>query len=473
MSANTAHKDEARSNSQWHTVSGDDALASLTATAMGLTSEGVSERLARYGPNILPEPPTKSLIAVYISQFKNAFITLLLIAAAVSIALGEWGDALFIILALQINAVIGTYQEWKAQSKALALRLMVKTTAMVLRDGDWLNIPSRDLVPGDIIRVEAGMRVPAQHRLLETHSLEVDESLLTGESLPVAKSCDETLPIHTPLGDQINMLHSGTVILRGSGLALTTATGLKTVVGQVAASLKMVEDIPPPLMRKMKKFTRVVALWMVGLIALIALAEALRDVPTEQIFMTAVALAVAAIPEGLPVALTVTLAISVTRMSKRNVVVRKLAAVEGLGACTLIAADKTGTLTQNRLSVEKTYLPNIGEVDRNNFEGEHAADLRDIAITGALCNEARLHNNTDGTFNIIGDTVDGALLIMADRLGIDRDAENIRTPEVHQLPYASEAAFAASFRQTDVEGESLAHVKGAPEIIFPMCHMDG
>lgn len=465
----------------WHSMPAEEVLAALRATRDGLSTAEVRYRQARFGRNVVPEAPQKRLIAVYLSQFKNAFIYLLLIAAAVSLFLGEMGDALFIAVALQINAIIGTFQEWQAQSRMQALKKMVLAPAIVYRASKWERIDGRDLVIGDIVAFEPGMQVPAAIRILTGDALEVNESLLTGESVPVVKDIEPELQIHTPLADRTNMLHAGTTILRGRGTGVVTATGARTEVGQVAQSLRLTEEVPPPLVGRMERFTHVVASLMVGVIFLIVMVELARGAPPAVIFLTAVALAVAAIPEGLPVAMTVALAISVTRMARHNVVVRKLAAVEGLGACTLIAADKTGTLTRNELTVQIAYLPGIGDIPvgtgedgsadifpaRASLSAQAQKILERFIVTGSLCNESRLQEKEDGSIEIIGDTVDGALLLLARRAGIDPAGVEADFPRVARIPYDPGLSFAASFHEKN--GILSAFVKGAAEVVLPMC----
>jgi Ca2+-transporting ATPase len=466
----------------WHSLTTDQALQSLKTSREGMSAAEAGERLRQYGANVIPEPPPKKLLAVYLDQFKNAFIYLLLIAAAVSVFLGEYSDAVFIAVALQINAVIGTVQEWQAQEKALGLRSLVTSTVTALRDGERQTIDGRSLVPGDVVELESGMGIPAAMRLLEDEALQVDESLLTGESTPVTKRADLVLEEVVSLADRANMLHAGTTILHGRATAVVTATGLRTEVGQVADSLKYIEAVTPPLIGRMKKFTHIVASLMVGVIALIAFAEFLRGIEPTSILLTSVALAVAAIPEGLPVALTVALAISVSRMAKRDVVVRKMAAVEGLGACTLIAADKTGTLTVNELSVQRIYLPEGGDFPVAELLAETAqspADKRSdgffrLVKAGILCNEAELGDQDDGSVRIFGDTVDGALLKLGRAAAIDRTEAGLQHPRIDRIPYEPSLAFAASFhRHARDPAEAVhAYVKGAAEVILPFCRID-
>ncbi len=460
----------------WHALERDQVLTELRSAAEGLATDDVFRRQALYGRNVVPEAPPKRLIAVYLHQFKNIFIYLLLIACAVSFALGEIGDGLFIAVALQINAIIGTVQEWRAHQKARALNIFVQTTSIVSRDGKWAHVDSRDLVPGDVVRLEAGMEVPAAIRLLWGQGIEADEALLTGESVPAAKDAEAAVVSNTPLADQANMLHAGTTLLRGRGRGIVTATGRRTEVGRVAEALQHSEDLAPPLIRRMEQFTRIVAAVMIPVIFLIAIVELIQGVPPEIIFLTAVALAVAAIPEGLPVAITVALAISVTRMSRRNVIVRKLAAVESLGACTLVAADKTGTLTQNKLSVRIIHLPRIGDLHTDtdhqaDFDSEIAEqtseELMSLVKAGVLCNEASLRDSGNDDVEVIGDTVDGAFLMLARSKDIDPIDLAEVLPRVSRIPYDAADAFAASFHEGP-EGLN-AFIKGATEIVLPMC----
>lgn len=463
----------------WHALTIDQTLNVLEASQDGLSSDEAAKRIREIGPNVIPESRPRTLLNVYFNQFKNAFIYLLLIAAVISLSLGEVGDALFIAAALQINAVIGTVQEWQAQEKALALRNLVKSTVAVRRDSGWEMIDGRGLVPGDIVEVEAGVRIPAALRLLTAEALEADEALLTGESVPVRKDAASLLAEHMSLADQDNMLHAGTTVLRGRAIGVVAATGPRTEVGKVAESLKYTEEIAPPLIGRMEKFTHIVAGLMVGIISLIAFAEFLRGAEPSAILMTSVALAVAVIPEGLPVALTVALAISVSRMARRNVVVRRMAAVEGLGACTMIAADKTGTLTANELSVERVWLPEFGDLSVSSLVGETkgggpekaAEAFRRLVLAGLLCNEARLEEQPDGTSQLFGDTVDGAFLRLGERAGFDRAAIDQDSPRTGRIQYEPTLSFAASFHEA--EQGFHARVKGAAEVVVPFCADQG
>lgn len=459
----------------WHSLTIGQTMDVLKASQDGLSSSEAEERLRQVGPNVIPESPPKTLLTVFLSQFRNAFIYLLIVAAGVSLFLGEIGDALFIAAALQINAVIGTVQEWQAQEKAQALKNLVKSIVAVHRDGIWEMIDGRELVPGDIVEVEAGSKVPAAIRLLSTEALEVDESLLTGESVPVLKAVTTFPGGYMALADRANMLHAGTTVLRGRATGIVAATGLRTEVGKVAEALKYTEEVAPPLIGRLETFTHVVASIMVAVIGFIAFIEFLRGTEPSIILLTSVALAVAAIPEGLPVALTVALSISVSRMARRNVVVRKMAAVEGLGACTMIAADKTGTLTVNKLSVERVWFPGADDQSVSSFVKEAGSPkaesidgaFRRVVLAGLLCNEARLEEQPDGASQLFGDTVDGAFLKLGERAGVDQAEVNMNNPRMGRIQYEPKLSFAASFHQTD-EGLQ-AFVKGAAEVVLTFC----
>ncbi|MCX5479353.1 cation-transporting P-type ATPase [Kaistia geumhonensis] len=448
-------------------ASGDAACASRTVNAVlaefdtaleGLTEGEAAARLARSGPNRLPEPRSKSLFEVVAGQFRSPFIYLLLIAAAISFALGHGSDAWFIFIVLASNAAIGSFQEWRAESRARALKSLIPVTASVRRGGVLTRLDARLLVPGDIVEIEGGARIPADLRLAEATGLSVDESLLTGESLAVEKMAEPPAAADAPLGERVTMLHAGTVAERGRGVGIVVATGRLTVIGQLAASLDT-EDVPPPLMVRMERFTRDVALVTLVLIAIIGAIEAMRGSPPDQIVLLAVALAVSAIPEGLPVAMTVALSIAMQRMGRRQVIVRHMMAVEGLGSCTLIATDKTGTLTENRLTVERIWIPGLGEV----AAGDAAS--APVLEAGALASEvAALEGD-----RLSGDAVDLAFHVAAARH--PRRGTAPRPDPLGRVPYEAERRYAAAFHG---DGDTIiAYAKGAPETIAMLSDDDG
>ncbi|MBI3453850.1 MAG: HAD-IC family P-type ATPase [Rhodospirillales bacterium] len=466
----------------WHALDPAATLDALGVGREGLGSAEAERRLARFGRNALPRHGGPNLALIFIRQFKSPLIYLLLAAALVSVIIGEARDALFIGGVLLVNASIGTSQEWQAARGAAALDALVVQQAVVWRDGWRHSVDSAALVPGDIVDLESGQRVPADLRLLRAHELRVDESLLTGESLPVEKQVEAVLPDTASLGDRVTMLHAGTAVLAGRATGVVALTGSETQLGRIAGALAEPEAAPPPLILRLELFTRGLGLAIVAAVAVLAAVYMWQGHPPVDIFFVAVALAVSAIPEGLPVSISVALAIASRRMAANNVIVRNLPAVEGLGACTIIASDKTGTLTVNQLTVKRLWLPGPGALD---VEGEGYSALgrvlsdgrplsadaemavRRLAEAGALCNEASWREAGDGTAHHVGDTVDVALLVLAAKLGIDAVTLHRHRPAVAAMPFESHRRYAARF---DAEGEAIrASVKGAAESVLPMC----
>jgi Ca2+-transporting ATPase len=474
------HQASAAPRPPWHGEPPGAVLAALDATPNGLVAAEVAKRQARFGRNALPPPKRDGVLLVYLRQFKSPLIYLLVAAAAVSVALGNLTDAAFIFGVLQVNAVVGAIQEWRAASSAQALMRMARVEAVVLRDGRRQRLDSAELVPGDVVELDPGMHVPADLRLLASRDLQLDESLLTGESTPVFKQSAAVLPVDTALADRRTMAYAGTSVLRGRGSAVVVATGLATELGAIARAMS--GGTVAPLLLRLQALARQIAILMTGAIAVIAAIDLLRGAAISDVFFVAVALAVAAIPEGLPVAVTVALSVAMHRMARRGVIVRSLPAVEGLGACTLIASDKTGTLTCNELTVTRLWLPGDLTVDVGGegyrIEGALSiggtvlgdaagAAARRLALAGALANEASLFVDPEEV-RFLGDTVDVAFLILAAKLGIDRPAQLERLPQVGTVPYEPHLRFAASFH-ADGLGGVQAYVKGAAEMVLPMC----
>jgi len=464
-----------------YAISIEAVLDALNSSLHGLSHREAVIRVEKYGRNTLPKAKLPGIGVVFLHQFKSPLIYVLVAAAILSVMIQEWSDAGFITAVLIINAVIGTIQEHSAQQAAVALQALVRTKCRVLREGETYEINAEELVPGDIVLMESGDRVPADLRLTVTNDLEVDESLLTGESLPVLKDSNAVLDTDMVLGDRVNMLYTGTLISRGRAHGVVVNTALNTVLGRIAADVMF--KLPPkaPLQVRMDRFTHRVAI-AVGLAALTMLVVAvLRGTPFSEVFLLAVALAVSVIPEGLPVALTVALAIGMRRMARRNVIVRRLLAVEALGSCTLIATDKTGTLTVNQLTARKITFPNNetweisgeGVVPKGNIlmpRGIPSVD--ETAMLERLCRVAVLTNEgflgrTDSGWSHYGDAVDVAFLVMSHKAGIVK-AEMINAfPEITSIPYESERLFSASLNE--VNGMQCAFVKGALERLLPMC----
>lgn len=466
----------------WHAEAVGAVLAAVEATPAGLTRGEASRRLVEFGPNLLPEKGPTPLWIIVLRQFISPLIYILVAAAVVSALIGDMKDAGFIAAVLAINAVIGAYQEAQAEKSSHALRKMLRILAQVERDGEVRELPADEVVPGDVIRLESGNRVPADLRLLSANGLVVDESLLTGESLAVTKDAEWQGAENTTLGDRQNMSFAGSLVVRGRGKGVVVATGAATHVGQLALDVLGSSGGKPPLLVRMERFTNYVAVGTLAAAAVIGLLGILLwEYTLVDTFFFVIALAVSAIPEGLPVAMTVALAVATTRMARRNVIVRRLTAVEGLGSCTLIATDKTGTLTCNELTVRELRLADgtayratgegfapQGQVLR---DGQAASGADDPPLAAAvqaavLCNEADLHHR-DGEWIWRGDAVDVALLSLGHKVGLKREHLLDEIPEVNRIPFEPEHQFAASFHRQG--SQSRVFVKGAPERVFDMC----
>ena len=466
----------------WHAEPVTEVLAALSTTESGLSQADVERRLQLYGPNLLPERGATPLWKILLRQFASPLIYILVAAAVVSVLIGDVKDAAFIAAVLALNAVIGTYQEWQAEQSSHALKKLLRMHAQVERDSEVREIMAEEVVPGDVLWLESGNRVPADIRLLSTQGLEVDESLLTGESLAVGKDHAWMGQKGATLADRQNMTFAGSLVARGRAKGVVVATGTATNVGQLALDVMGSGGGRPPLLARMERFTNYVAVGTLGAAAIIGtLGMGLGGYTLVETFFLVVALAVSAIPEGLPVAITVALAVATTRMARRNVIVRQLTAVEGLGSCTLIATDKTGTLTCNELTVREVCLPD-GEVFPVTGQGfspagevlsagrrveltEHSA-LAATIRAAVLCNEASLHHR-DGEWVWRGDAVDIAALSLGIKAGMHREQMLDAVPQVSSIPFEPEHQFAASFHRS---GELVeVFVKGAPERVLDMC----
>jgi len=452
--------DKARASvTAWHATSIDRVAALLDTGRGGLSSKAAAARLIADGPNELAPPPVPSVLLLFVRQFNSPLIYLLIAAAVVSLGLGHRTDAGFIAVVLLVNAAIGTVQESKAASSLAALGQMIGQTAMVRRDDAVSVIDARDIVVGDVVELESGMAVPADIRLSSSSALSVDQSTFTGESVAVVKDHAALVPDRTPPGERATMALAGTIIEQGRGSGIVVATGADTALGAIDASLRTAKPTPPPLVIRLDRLARQIGIGTIALIIPFALVLLVQGRPGDQILLLAVALAVSAIPEGLSIAVTVALAAGTRRMAARNVIVRSLPAVEGLGACTIIASDKTGTLTRNILSVEKILL-----ADGRTFASTdwHAVALAEIRQAAALCNEASI--GPDGA--PVGDSVDVALLRFARDGGEDLAALHA-VERTAALPYEPVRKFSTV---AVAEGAGVrVFAKGAPEIIRQMC----
>lgn len=449
-----------------HSTSPDDCLAALESTPKGLTTVEAAQRLARHGPNRLPEVRGRGPVLRFLMQFHNVLIYVLMGAAAVTGALQHWVDTGVILAVVLANAVIGFIQEGKAEAAMAAIRDMLAPKAAVLRDGHRVTLDGAGIVRGDIVLLEAGDKVPADLRVLEARGLAAQEAILTGESVPVEK--DQTpVAADAALGDRRSMLWSGTLVTQGTARGLVVATGADTEIGRIGGLLAGVEQLTTPLVAQIDHFAR----WLSFLILLIAgllLAWGyfLGHMPFAELFMAVVGVAVAAIPEGLPAVMTITLAIGVQAMASRNAIVRRLPAIEAIGSVSVICTDKTGTLTRNEMVATAAQTPEGDFTIAGQGYGPEGAitpagDLAQLARAAALCNDARLHRK-NGAWTVEGDPMEGALLVFAGKAGGDHTARRLDA-----IPFDSRHRFMAVL--TEGASGRLIHVKGAPERVLRMC----
>jgi calcium-translocating P-type ATPase len=428
----------------WHAIEGAQALAELASTRVGLSFAQAKARLEQVGPNRLPPPPRRGPLRRFLAQFHDVLIYVLIVSAAITVALGHWVDAGVIAGVIVINAIVGFIQEGKAEEALDAIRKMLSLSALVLRAGERRSLPAEQLVPGDVVMLASGDKVPADLRLLEARNLRIDEALLTGESVPAEKSV-APVEADAPLGDRACIAFSGTLVTYGHALGVVVATGAATEVGRISALLETVGEISTPLTRQLAVFGR----WLTAAILLLAgatfaLGYFLRGFSAADMFLAAVGIAVAAIPEALPAIMTVALAIGVRRMARRNAIVRRLPAVETLGSVTVICSDKTGTLTRNEMTVQEVVLGTASE--------------QQLARAALLC--------SDGI-----DPTERALEALADRAGLQRMREYAEWPRLDAIPFESEYRFMATLHHAP-DGSHAIFVKGAPERVLEMCDAD-
>lgn len=464
----------------WHSMKDSEIFDTLKASKTGLSPDEVKSRREIYGENKLPEGKKVTILEIILHQLLNPLIYILIAAAIASIVIGEAKDAIFIFLVIVINSAIGAYQEYSAEKSAATLQKLLRIKANVRREGKQLFIPSEELVPGDVVLLETGIKVPADIRIIESSGLEMDESLLTGESVSVKKQTG-TLTENLGIAERTNMAFAGSTVLYGRGWGVVVSTGLETEVGKISMHVTESESAKPPLVQRMKKFIHQIGILIIVLSLIIGVMLYLQGTDLMHIFFFVVALAVSAIPEGLPVALTVVLSIAGKRMAKRKVIVRKLNSVESLGSCTVIASDKTGTLTVNEQTAKKVILPdgsifNIegegyngdGKVFRENepereiafFENREIQKLCRIAV---CANEASL-TKENNKWVYYGDSMDVALLGMSYKFGLDPQEISVEKDPSALIPYESERKFSALF----CENNNI-DLKGAVETVLDFC----
>ena len=444
----------------------EDISKELQTSNQGLSTNDVINRQKKYGKNILPKKKKKSVIEIFFEEFKDPILILLLVAIIASFVVGEFIDAFAIIFIVLIDVIMGTYQENKANNTAESLSKLVKSKTKVVRDNDITYVDAEELTIGDYVLLESGDKISADMRIVEAHNLMINESVLTGESINVMKNSELIEKENITISEQSNMAFSGTTVVTGRAKAIVVGIGLKTEIGKIADSLNQTEDTKSPLTIRVEKLSKQISTLVLIVAVLITLLLIIKDVPYNEIFLSVIALAVSAMPEGLPLALTMALTTASNKMAKKNVIVRTLNSAESLGSCTVIASDKTGTLTVNEQTAKKILLPNDEEFDITgtgfSIEGEVIGDnlslAKEIATLGVINNEA----DVDGQ-STVGDSIDIAFLVLGQKLNIE--THNIKNAEV--IPYESENKYSAVFYEKD--GETYCTVKGSLEVVKSFC----
>lgn len=456
----------------WHTKEIGDVMTQLKTPREGLTEAEAEKRLTEYGFNELRKAKGRGVLTIFLDQFKELLVLVLIAATLISFLLGETTDAYIILIIVILNAFMGLAQEYKAEKAIERLRELSSPEATVLRDKEVRNIPARLVVPGDIILLESGDFIPADARLMEAPYLKVEEASLTGESVPSTKMTAPLPDVSVP--DRKNMVYAGTIITDGRGKAVVTETGMNTEIGKIAEIIQTMKMEKTPLQEKLEGFSKYLTIGIAGFCALIFVLGALRGEPIFEMFLTAVSLAVAAIPEGLPAIVTIVLALGVQVMIKRNALMRRLKAVETLGSATIICSDKTGTLTRNEMMVSQILVEgklytvtgegysSEGTFYRGHIEAEPDETLSLVLEIGALCNDAHIKDE-----KVIGDPTEGALVVSAEKAGINKEELENQFKRIKEIPFSSERKKMTIVYQKD--GKFNIYIKGAPDVILESC----
>ena len=450
---------------KFHSISKEELYDKLNTSENGIKSNEIEKRVDKYGSNKLPDNNKHSIIKIIISELLDPIVLLLGVAIIVSIIVGEYVDAIAIFVIILIDLILGTYEENKANNTIEALSKLVPDDVKVKRDGKDMLVDVSELVVGDLVYLESGDKVSADMRLIEEHNLTVDESILTGESLSVEKDC-ATLKENTETSSQINMVFAGTTILTGRAKAIVTSVGSNTEIGKIADTIKNTKEEKSPLTIRIDKFSKQICRLIIVLAIILFILLSSKNMPMQEVLLSVVALAVSAMPEGLPLALTMALTIASNKMAKKKVVAKKLEAVEAMGSCTVIASDKTGTLTVNEQTAKKIILPNDSEyeISGSGYEtegkvtGENIHHAKEIALLGVLNNEAEIVGKKR-----IGDSIDLAFLV----LGMKLDANKNNIKIIDTIPYESQNKYSAVFYEKN--GETYCTIKGSIEVVLDYC----
>ncbi len=469
------------SEERWHAMTYQQVMHKLSTSTTGLSEDQVNQRLQKYGLNQLTEEKRVTPLMLFLSQFKSVLVIMLIISALISgLILEATVDAILITIIIGINAILGFVQEYRAEQAIEALKKMTAQKATVTRSGQEQIINAQELVPGDIILLETGDRIPADSRVFESVNLETDEAPLTGESTPINKKATE-LGANVPVSDQNNMVFSGTIVEYGRGKAIVVKTGMQTEFGLIAGAVQSIEEEAPPIKQKVEQLGR--RLGLIAIIGCILVAIVYISLGSEliEVLLVSVSLAVSAVPEGLPAVITITLALGAGRMARSRAIVRKLASVETLGSTTAICSDKTGTLTKNEMTIRQLYVDNLlVNVTGTGYKPEGAFFVEEEEINplekpeldlllkiGILCNNSSLSKGQEG-WNIIGDATEGSLIVLAEKAELHKNVISKRYPRLAEIPFESSRKRMSTIHSTP-EGTTVAYMKGAPEIILQFC----